>query len=153
MACILLWSSAVNHGSSAVNHLVTMNSKSAHLLWLPRDQWDKRYKIHKEWIKFWTFTVILTLKTTIQFLHTKIQLMMMYHPIKFGCKKVSSSADMVESHIWLNEPSLWPLNLKTANQSSCMTPWPMMLHHRTRFGYKRFSSWGDIIQMNIHWNS
>ena len=42
------------------------------------------------------------------------------------------------------------LNLKTANQSSCMTK---MLHHQSKFGYRRFSSWGDIIQMNIHWNS
>ena len=33
------------------------------------------------------------------------------------------------------------LNLKTANQSSCMTLWPMMLHHHTKFGYTRFSSW------------
>ena len=45
------------------------------------------------------------------------------------------------------------LNLKTANQSSCMTLWPMMLHHHTKFGYRRFHSWGDIVQMNIHWNS
>ncbi len=26
--------------------------------------------------------------------------MMMYHPIKFGCKKISSSADMVETVIF-----------------------------------------------------
>ena len=45
------------------------------------------------------------------------------------------------------------LNLKTANQSSCMTLWHMMLHHHTKYGYRRFSSWGDIVQMNIHWNS
>ena len=29
------------------------------------------------------------------------------------------------------------LNLKTTNQSSCMTLWPMMLHHHTKFGYRR----------------
>ena len=47
----------------------------------------------------------------------------------------------------------WTLNLKTANQSSCLTLSTMMLHHHTKFGHRRFSSWGDIIQMNIHWNS
>ena len=45
--------------------LVTVNSKTAHLLWLPRFQWYKRYKINKDSITFLTFTVILTLKTTI----------------------------------------------------------------------------------------
>ena len=29
------------------------------------------------------------------------------------------------------------VNLKTANQSSCMTLWPMMLHHHTQSGYRR----------------
>ena len=28
--------------------LVTMNSKSVHLLWLSRDQWYRRYKMHKD---------------------------------------------------------------------------------------------------------
>ena len=45
------------------------------------------------------------------------------------------------------------LNLKTANQSSCMILWPMMMHHHTKFGYRRFSSSENIVQMNIHWNS
>ena len=43
------------------------------------------------------------------------------------------------------------LNLKTANQSSCMALWPMMMHYHTKFGYKRFSSGGNIVQMNIYW--
>ena len=32
-------------------------------------------------------------------LHKILQLMMVYHSIKFGCKKISSSADMVETVI------------------------------------------------------
>ena len=36
------------------------------------------------------------------------------------------------------------LDLKTANQSPCMTLWPMMLHHHTKSGYRRFRSWGDV---------
>ena len=41
----------------------------------------------------------LTLKTRIQFLHKTLQ-PMMYHPIKFGCKKISSSVDMAETVIF-----------------------------------------------------
>ena len=78
---------------------------------------------------------------------------MMYHPIKFGCEKISSSADMVETVILIKWALTVTLNLKKANQSSNRTLWPMTLHHHTKFGYRRFSSWGDIIQMNIHWNS
>ena len=74
-----------------------------------------------------------------------------YHLIKFGCKKISRYAR--NGYIWSNQPSVWPLNSKTSNQSSCITLWPMKLHHHTKFGYRRFSSWGDIVQMNIHWNS
>ena len=80
--------------------------------------------------------------------------MMMYHPIKFGCKKLGSSADLVETVIFDQmspncEPELEDskplflhdkLNLKTANQSSCMPLWPIMLHHHTKFGYRMFSS-------------
>ena len=41
------------------------SSKSEHLVWLPWDQWHRRYKIHKDSMKFWAFIVTLTLKTTI----------------------------------------------------------------------------------------
>ena len=54
----------------------------------------------------------------------------MYHPIKFGSKKISSSVDMVETVIsdYMSphcdpefEDSNQTLNLKKTNQSSCMT--------------------------------
>ena len=80
--------------------------------------------------------------------------MMMCHPTKFGCKKISSSIDMSETVIYL---IIWALtgtlNLKTTNLFSCMTLGSMMVHHHTKFGYKRFSGWGNIVQMNIHWNT
>ena len=51
--------------------------------------------------------------------------------------------------MWLQKrSSRYALNLKTANQSFCMTLWPLIMHHCSKFGYKRFSSWGDI----IHWS-
>ena len=37
------------------------------------------------------------------------------------------------------------LNLKTANQSSCMILWPMMMHYHTKYGSKRFSNSENII--------
>ena len=37
--------------------LVTMNSKLAHHLWLPRDQWHRRYKIHKDSLKFFNLDI------------------------------------------------------------------------------------------------
>ena len=43
-------------------------------------------------MKFWTFT----LATQIQSVHKTLQLMVMYLPIKFGSKRVSSSVDVVE---------------------------------------------------------
>ena len=76
---------------------------------------------------------------------------MMYHPITFGCKKISSSANMVETVIFDQmSPHCDP---ELEDQSSCTSFWPIMCHHHTKFGYRRFSSRGDIIQMNIHWNS
>ena len=66
---------------------------------------------------------------------------MMYHQIKSGCKKISSSVHMVETVIFDQMSPHCDPELKKANQSSCMTLWPMMLHHYTKFGYRRFSRW------------
>ena len=75
--------------------------------------------------------------------------MMMYHPIKFGCKRISSSVDMVKTVIFDYVEPYCNLGLKIVNQSFCMTLSPMMMNHQTKFGYKRFSSSGDI-WTNIH---
>ena len=63
----------------------------------------------------------------------------MYHKIKCGCKKISTSVDKVETVILDYMSPKYDPGLKTANQSSCITLWPMMIHH-TKFGYIRFSS-------------
>ena len=65
--------------------------------------------------------------------------MMIYHPIKFGCKKISSSADMVETVIsdQMNphcDPEL------EGNKPILLHDTPMMLRHHTKFGYRRFNS-------------
>ena len=56
---------------------------------------------------------------------------MMYHPIKFSCNKISSSAGLIEKSCLIKWAVTVTLNLKTANKSSCMTLWPMMLHHNS----------------------
>ena len=86
--------------------LVISNSTSAHLVWLPRDNWYKRYEIHKDSINFWTSTEILTLKTTISLQHpaydevpsNKIWLQKDQQFSRYGRN----------SHTWSYEPSLWP---------------------------------------------
>ena len=52
--------------------LVNSYSKSAHPVWLPRDQWYRGYNT------FWTFAVTLTWNTVTKFLHRTLQLMMLY---------------------------------------------------------------------------
>ena len=64
---------------------------------------------------------------------------MMYHPIKCGCKKISSSEDMVERVILAYMSHHYDPELEDSKLISCF----MMMHHHTKFGYKRFSSWGD----------
>ena len=83
-----------------------MNSKSAHL-WLLRDQWYRRYKIHKDSMKFWTFTVILTLKTSLIFTQSTPT----YDDVPSNyiwLQKDQHSRYGRNSHIWSNEPSMWP---------------------------------------------
>ena len=64
--------------------------------------------------------------------------MMMYHQIKFGCKKISTLVAMTETVVFDYILALTvTLTLKIANQSFHMTLWSMMLHHQTKFDIKR----------------
>ena len=77
----------------------------------------------------------------------------MYHPLKFGCKKISSSADIVETVISDQmsphcDPELedsTPIFLHDTLAHDVASPY--------KVGYRRFSCCGDIVQVNIHWNS
>ena len=140
------------YAHSVVLGLVTGNSKSAHLVSLLRDQWYRRYRIHKDSIKFRTWIVILTLKTTNKFLHKTSQLIMMYHPIKFGCKKISTSADMIETVIFDYISPRYNPKLEDSKPIFLHDTLAIMMHHHSNFVYRRFSNWGDIVQMNSHWN-
>ena len=65
--------------------------------------------------------------------------MKMYHPIKVGCKKISSSIDTVETVTFHCRDLTLMLTMKIANKPF-MTLWPMMLLSHTKSGYRRFSS-------------
>ena len=78
--------------------LIIGNVTSAHQVWSPRHQWYRRQS-ERERLNEVLFTVTLTLKT-IQFLHKSLQLMMMYHPIKFHCRKSANQYIMVKTVIF-----------------------------------------------------
>ena len=131
--------------------LLTSNSTSTQVPWLQRDQLHKKYRIIKDSMKFWTFTLSLTLTTAIQSLHKILQLMMMYHLIQFGCKRISSSVHMVVIFYCMSPHC--DLELGDC-KSFHMTLWPMTMHHLTRFCYKRFRTseiitWTNIKTLNL----
>ena len=74
------------------------------------------------------------------FLHKALLLMMMYRPIKFGYKNISSSADMVEAVISDYMSLYFNPALEDSKPIFLHNTLPMMMHHHTKFGYRRFSS-------------
>ena len=48
-------------------------------------------------LKFWPFAVTLTLNAVIQFFHMPLWHIMMYHQTKFGCQRINSLENIVES--------------------------------------------------------
>ena len=83
---------------------------------------------------FRTFIVTLTLTTTILLLHKTLQLMMMYNTIKFGCKKISSSVNMVEAVISDYMGLHCGLDHILLISFFCMTLLLVIVHHLTKFG-------------------
>ena len=108
----------------------------------------------------WTFIWILDLSCDLgldhnretQSFHKTIQLMMMCHQPKFSCKKISSSEDILESHILTIISLTVTFTFKTSNQSFWKTIWLMMMHHHNKFDCKRFSDSEDIMWTNIQWH-
>ena len=117
----------------------------------------QKYLLDKHSLKAWTSDVTLTLNTAIQSFHKTLQLMMMYIHTKFGmmhthnmfgCKRISSSDDIVEPIIF-DYMSPVTLILKLAHQSFHVTLQPTIIHHNTKFGYKRFCCAESIIEIFI----
>ena len=82
--------------------LIISNSKSARLVWLPRDQWYRGHKILKDCIKVWTFTVTLTTQ------NASVYDDVPSNQIIWSQKDQQFSRYGRNSHIWLYDPSLWP---------------------------------------------
>ena len=86
----------------------------------------------------------------IQTFHRTIYLMMISHQTKVSCKRISSSDNILKSHILIILSLTVTLTLKTANQSFWKTIWLIMMHHHIKFGSKRFSDSENIIWTHIH---
>ena len=57
---------------------------------------------------FLSFAVTLTLNTTNHFVHKTLRLIINFHKTEFGCIRIGSSKDKVETVIfWSYQPSLW----------------------------------------------
>ena len=73
----------------------------------------------------WTFTGILNCSSdldldhnrAIQSFHRTIHLTMMYHQTKFSCKRISSSDNILKSHVLIIWSFIVTLTMKTAGQS------------------------------------
>ena len=147
----------------AVLGLVISNSKSAHLVWLPRDQLYRRYKMHEDSIKFWKSLWPWPWKLLPNLLTKYSSLGWWTVQFNLPPKDQQFSRYGRNNHIWLYEHSLWPwtwrqqtnllawhCDLEDSKQFFFpMTLWLMMLHHHTKLGYKMFSSSEDIIRTNI----
>ena len=75
---------------------------SPNQVWLQKVQQLRRYHSDKHSLEFLTFSVTFDLdhNRAIQSFHKAIHFMMMCHQIKFSCKRISSSEDilLLESH-------------------------------------------------------
>ena len=60
----------------------------------------------------------------------------MFNQTKFGCKMISSSENILKSHILIKLSLTVTLTLKTANQSFRKTIWLIMTYHHTKLGSK-----------------
>ena len=84
--------------------------------------------IHWNFLNFF-FYLDLDHNRAIQSFHKTIHLVMMYHQTKFSCKRISSSEDISEYHVFKIWSFTVTLTLKTANQSFWKTIWLIVMHH------------------------
>ena len=96
-------------------------------VWLQKVQQLRRHYPHEHLLKFWFFAVALALNTTKQSNLLK-RLSSLSHQKKFGCKRISSSKDIVESHNLTIRSLHCNLDLKD-NKSICSFRLLMMYHY------------------------
>ena len=76
-----------------------------------QDSAAERYHSDEHSLKFWTFSVTLTLTTTDQsnfFTRQFSSRLSAIKPNYCSWKRISTSDDILESHLWWHDPSLWP---------------------------------------------
>ena len=64
-------------------------------VWLPKDQWFRRYSRNSHILITWAFTVTLTLKILSQFFCMTYNLMTMHQNTKFGSRTLSGSGNII----------------------------------------------------------
>ena len=97
------WSKRIS--SSAIPSLVTKGSAV---------QNNQTTKISsKQPLKFWPFTMTLTLSTATQKFHWTSWFILIYHQTKFDCKRITGSEDIAKTVIFDCISSHWDLNKAT----------------------------------------
>ena len=128
---------------------------SPYQIWLQKVQQQRRYRSHEHSLELWTSSVTLT-STTTQKSNNPLtrQSTLWWCAIKPSllAEGISSSENILKSHILITLFLTVTLTLKTANQSFWKTIWLMMMHHHTKFGSKRFNESENIVWTNIHWH-
>ena len=128
---------------------LTHDVASSYQVWLQKVQQLRRYRPGEHSPEFWTFSVTLSWTTTEQSnLFTRFSVSWCFQPSHFHktihpkvmcCKSISSSDNILESHILIILSLTVTLTLKTANQSDWQTIWLILVHQHTKFGGKMFS--------------
>ena len=103
-------------------------------------------------MKFWTFTVILTLNIADQSFCMTLRLMMMHHNTKLGNKMFGGFEDI----IWTNTDIL---TLRCHLDLECSNPiffhatlWLLMMYHQTKFRCQGINSSDGIVGRLIFWS-
>ena len=100
---------------------------------------------------------LIKLEETYQHFCKTLWLRTIYHQTKFGCKRLISSEEIVETVLFLIYMNLH-CNLDLEDGHPVLCCWLrhsgliMMMNHHTKFSYKRLSSSEDIIWTNWHYD-
>ena len=120
---------------------------SPYQVWLQKVRQLRRCGQEENSIKFWTFAVTFTLSIAQQSNLFTRQASLWWCAInpKFGCKRISSSEGVAESHILITWAFTVTLTWRREKQPFCMTLW-LMMHHHTMSGDKWISISKDIVR-------
>ena len=144
----LHWDLGLEDSKPISRDTLAHDDASPHQVFLLTSQQLRRYGPDENKIKFWTSAVTLTLSTIQQSILFRRQPRLLWCAIKItiGCKRISSSEGLAESHITIIRAFI--VTLKTAKQPFSMALWLMMMHRHTKFGDKRFSDLEGLVRLS-----